>query len=134
MSPNVTDPLSRRVFWGARMSFDGDQGYRDRRTSRGKVTRRRRKAESWVGRGEFSKPWTETEKEKSVGRKEEEEKEPALEVCDATFLQSLLQSEVCQESPVVWKTKVLMLLFSPPATCNMAFCSLHIMKDSNGNV
>lgn len=69
--------------WGARMNFDGDQGYRDRGTSGGKVShvsRRRRKAESWVGRGEFSKPWTEGEKEESVGRKEEGEEEQALEV------------------------------------------------------
>ena len=38
----------------------------------GHVSRRRRKAESQVGRGEFSKPWAEREKERGVGRKDEE--------------------------------------------------------------
>lgn len=56
--PNhVTDPYSRRVLWGARMSLAKDQGFRDTGTGKDKVShvsRKRRKAESQVGR-EFNK-------------------------------------------------------------------------------
>lgn len=79
------------------MGLDGDQGCRDRGTAVGKVghvSRRRRKAESQLGRGEFGKPWAEREKERGVRRKEEETGR-RRESAGSTGLVALLSCSLC---------------------------------------
>lgn len=114
LSPNhVSDPVSRRVLWEDRWVLMGSRAVGTEVQvmvgwaifpEEGEKQKARLEEGSSVSRGL-------RERKKCGNERIQEEEEKVQEGCmshGATFPQCLLWNEVCQKSPIVWKTEVLM--------------------------